>query len=660
MARVGSEDAAGVAVGLPAVGLFAFFAAADAGFDPLVWLPGGLFLLALLALVLAVRPSILEGIPRSTVVAIGLLAAFAAWSLMTIGWAAVKGMAWEGGNRALVYVVVYALFALWPWRPNVAAVLLGTFSVAVAVIGAGAVLLTIRSDDPLEAFVGGLFAEPVGYHNANAALFVIAFWPALLLGSRREVPPLARGVLLAAAALLLPLAILSQSRGSLLVFPVAAAIVFAITPNRARLLVTSAPVVATALLALDALLGVYNPGDGPEAVRTLVEARDAVAPLVAAVLVLGTVLAFLDRRIELPPRIARVGSRSLGAAAVTGCAVAILVLLPADPTGRAGDAWREFKAGHVPDTGSSHFTSGLGSNRYDFWRVGLAEFADSPVEGIGADNFAVPYVRERRSDEEPLYPHSLEIQVLSQTGLLGAALFLGFFVAAGLAVARARHLGAFGRAVAAAALSSCVYWLGHGSGDWLWEFPGLAAPALACLGLAAGLGRAAGVEAKGGSVRRRRLFAASAATVGIAGATSLTLPWLSAKEVDAAAAWRSDPRAAFDRLERARALNPLSERSDLLAGAIASRGRDWPRMRAAFERALERNPSSWYAEFELGVVDAVQGRRDSALEHLERARRLNPREPALAVLRDRILRRATVDPDDFDRFFLQRVGERTG
>jgi tetratricopeptide (TPR) repeat protein len=270
-------------------------------------------------------------------------------------------------------------------------------------------------------------------------------------------------------------------------------------------------------------------------------------------------------------------------------------------------------------------------------------------------------VRERRSDEEPLYPHSVEIQVLSQTGLVGAALFVGFFVAAGLAVARARHLGAFGRAVAAAALSSCAYWLGHGSGDWLWEFPGLAAPALACLGLAAGLGRAARVEANGAPMRRRRLFAATAATVGVAGAASLTLPWLSAKEVDAAAAaWRGDPRAAFDRLERARTLNPLSERPDLLAGAIASRRRDWPGMRAAFARALERNPSSWYAEFELAVVDAVQGRRSSALRHLERARRLNPREPALAVLGDRIRRGAAVDPDDFDRFFLLRLGERTG
>ncbi len=228
------------------------------------------------------------------------------------------------------------------------------------------------------------------------------------------------------------------------------------------MLLTLAPVVVATLLARGPVLDAYGPDGELEAARALAEARDTVAPLVAALFVVGLLAALVDRRIQIPPGFARFAGRSLGAAALVGCAVSILVLLPPDPAGRAADAWREFKAGHRPDTGSSHFTSGFGSNRYDFWRVGLAEFARSPLQGIGADNFAAPYVRERRSDEEPLYPHSVEVQVLSQTGLVGAALFLGFLVSAGFAAARARHLDPFGRALAVSGVTACVYWLGHG------------------------------------------------------------------------------------------------------------------------------------------------------------------------------------------------------
>ena len=43
-------------------------------------------------------------------------------------------------------------------------------------------------------------------------------------------------------------------------------------------------------------------------------------------------------------------------------------------------------------------------------------------------------------------------------------------------------------------------------------------------------------------------------------------------------------------LDGARKLNPLSTRADILAGAIASRVNDLPRMRLAFSRALARDP----------------------------------------------------------------------
>jgi tetratricopeptide (TPR) repeat protein len=146
----------------------------------------------------------------------------------------------------------------------------------------------------------------------------------------------------------------------------------------------------------------------------------------------------------------------------------------------------------------------------------------------------------------------------------------------------------------------------------------------------------------------------------VAVAISLTLPWLAAREVERAAdSWRASPEDAYATLDRARTLNPLSARPDLVAGAIAMRLEDYDRAEAAFERALDRHGDSWYAELELAVIAAVEGRREDALARLDRAEELNPREETLAIVREGVVTGEPVDPHVLDQIFLQRVEERT-
>jgi tetratricopeptide (TPR) repeat protein len=123
----------------------------------------------------------------------------------------------------------------------------------------------------------------------------------------------------------------------------------------------------------------------------------------------------------------------------------------------------------------------------------------------------------------------------------------------------------------------------------------------------------------------------------------------------AAGSWRDDRETAFDRLERARALNPLSDNPDLVAGAIASCLGDHARMRVSFERALERNPHNWYAYFELAVVAALDGRREEALQLLGTARRLVPRESAIALVTSQVRAGKPISPAGLDRLFLRRL-----
>jgi tetratricopeptide (TPR) repeat protein len=143
-------------------------------------------------------------------------------------------------------------------------------------------------------------------------------------------------------------------------------------------------------------------------------------------------------------------------------------------------------------------------------------------------------------------------------------------------------------------------------------------------------------------------------------AVCCALPWLSHRQIDrAVAVWRSDPESAYDHLERARALNPLSAEPDLVAGAIAARLDDRSRMPALFARSLERNPHSWYAQLELGLAESISGRPQAAVAAVRRAIALNPQEPLLRQTLRRLEQGEQISPSSLDAVFLDRIASRT-
>jgi len=105
-----------------AFAVFVAWAVAEAGYAATTWYPGTFFLVLLAAVTLAgipfARPS------RIVAASIGFFAAFTGWSFLSIIWAQVKGDAWDGANRTLLYLVVYAFFVLVPWRLLTVAVLI--------------------------------------------------------------------------------------------------------------------------------------------------------------------------------------------------------------------------------------------------------------------------------------------------------------------------------------------------------------------------------------------------------------------------------------------------------------------------------------------------------------------------------------------------------
>jgi tetratricopeptide (TPR) repeat protein len=236
-------------------------------------------------------------------------------------------------------------------------------------------------------------------------------------------------------------------------------------------------------------------------------------------------------------------------------------------------------------------------------------------------------------------------------------LFVSFLVVATVAALRGADPRV--RGVTAGALGATAYWLLHGSGDWLWEFPSLGGAGIAALGLAVGLNTPQG---SGRQPRDRRVSVGLSALVALAAAVaaaSLLLPWWSQARVDGAlSVWRSSPAKAFDLLAQARRVNFLSDTADVTSGTIAAHVRDWPQMERSFRRAVERNPSNWYAHLELGVVATQNGRFDEATAQLGEASALDPREPVIRFALQRALRRQRISPAAVDRALLRSLPVR--
>ena len=638
------------------VAVLLWFAARDGGFAATTWLAGAVLVAVLAALAVVLGPQD-RWASRETAGATAALAAFTAWCYLSISWSAVQDDAWDGANRTLLYFALFVLVAALPWRRQTMLVLFGVFAVAVASIGIVQFSRAAAAEEPTAYFQFGRFASPILYQNGNCALFLMAFWPALFLASRRSAPVAVRGLCTGAATALLELALLTQSRASVVAVALSFGLYLLLVPGRLRALLHATVPALILAATYRPLLDVFTAARAQQvSAESLHNARSTllVSTLIAAAL--GCAIAFADRRWRISRRAQRTTGRIAVASALAALAVGLVVVALNDPAGRVDRAWTSFTTTRTVPPQGTNFSTGLSGTRYDLWRVALLEVRDEPLVGVGVDNFAVDYLRERRTVDEPSYPHSILLRVVSQTGLIGGLLLGAFLAFVALAFVRARGTGdRDSRGLSGLALVIAGYWLVHGSVDWFWEIPVLGGLAFVCFGVVARAGGAAADETR--MLLKPRLASPVALALLAAALLALVPPWLSAKQTSrAASGWRASPAAALDRLREARALNPLSDEPDLIAGAIASRVGDLPTMEASFRRALERNPLNWYAHLELAIAQALQGDVGAARLELNRARALNPLEYAIGVVERDLDEGRKPSPAEIDQLFLERAG----
>ncbi len=593
----------------------------DGGYPTTSWYPAGVLVGGLL-IAQALGRSLHVGWDIQTA-AVGSVFAFATIELASIIWASSKGAAWDSANRTFTYGLIFLMFA--GWRSSERAKHLLALFLIAGLTAVGIWSLHSAAQSPGTAFLFGRLALPTGYANATAALFLIPFWPAVSLAADRKRGALFRALALGCAAGLAAVAYVPQSRGALYAFPVAVVILLVLARNRLR--TSLALIVALAPTAYF----IHTLSEPYEAVtlaaQTHATNRAAVAAILAGVFaaLLGAAIAFADERFDfgVPSwyRYVRIGALVLVLAAVIG------LVSTHSPSAAARSAWTSFRTPEASGgVGGTRLLGNLGSNRYDFWRVALGMAKRHPLLGVGADNFSEGYLQHRRSGEQPQYPHSLEMSVLSQTGAIGSIVFLAFVSLAGVAVVRARRFRTASSALIAGCATAFAYWLVHGSVDWLWEFPALGGTAFILLGLA--ISR----ERTSAGPRSLRL-AVIVATAVIA--ASFVPPWLAARQTERAAAiWRGDPSLAYSLLDQAAGLNPLSDTPDLTEMTIAAQQGDVARMRSRAERAISRDHNNWFSQLQLAVALSHQQQWAAARRAAAIALHLNPSEPlARDVLR---------------------------
>jgi len=489
---------------LLAVAVMILWAAHNGGYDEDTWYWGALGLLAVLVLTVGAFGTGWTRWHRSLKLAFVAFTLYVAWSYLSITWASYKGDAVTGSNRALLYLIVFTLFAVVPWTPARARIVLLVYAIGVGVIG-GLILEAMASaHNSGSLFSQGRLISPTGYFNSSAALFTSAAFVSVALAVRKELPALLRGLLLAIACAGLQLALLAESRGWLFTLPLVLVAAIAVAPARLRTIAAAILPTVGALVALPRLLDVFRAfgGFNPNQSAVIDAAKHAARPgllICGAVFVVGTVFAALDGRVT-GPTLSRWRVRLIGllvaALAVGAGAAGGAVATHGHPVAFVKRQWNGFTHPSESFSSSSHFAV-VGSGRYDAWRVALDALEAHPIGGLGQDNYADYYIVHRHTGEELQWTHSIEMRLLAHTGLVGFFLFVVFVLAALAAAIRNRNRGGALGAMAGIAVLPFVVWWIHGSVDWFWEMPALSGPALGFLAMAGALGGRVGTTSPG-------------------------------------------------------------------------------------------------------------------------------------------------------------------
>jgi hypothetical protein len=617
-ARLGDTPpgAAALGVGLAIVVLYAMFASGAIDIPDETRLQVGVALLSLatLAGVLFGRGLRVAGVPGAGL-GIVLLAGFAAWSALSIAWSISPDQSWLWANRAIAYTLVaWLALALGSSLPRAPERVAGGFLAIATFVSlyalAGKVIPWVEVPGLFDLNTAEQFARlraPIDYWNALGMVMVLAI-PIALRGATAWDWPVRFRV--ASAAALVPLAltlILTYSRGGLIALAVAVAVLVWAGPDRTALFVTfvggllaAAPATIFALTR-DSLTDDNVPvGD-----------RDVDGLILGVLILIGIVLAVRlaawvadnRERLVLGPhgrRLVLRGSLAAVVAVVLGLVVAAGVS-DRGLTGTVSHQWDEFTtAKEDKTTDASRVLQANSGNRWVWWMEALGAWSDRPLVGHGAGSFPLLHRQYRDDLTQVKQPHSVPLEFLSETGLIGGLLVLGgLLLLAGLATVGmlARPPG-LDRAFAAAMLAALAGFGLHMWIDWDWDIPAVMLPVMIFLGVlvARPPTQSEYPVAAPGIGTRAIVFGIGCVAAGLI-AVSAILPWYSSKLTNDAlslASTNTEPnlKEAARKAALAKRLNPFTIQPLLAEASVLERGNQGAAAYDSLVEAVKLQPAN--------------------------------------------------------------------
>ncbi|HEU5142766.1 MAG TPA: O-antigen ligase family protein [Solirubrobacterales bacterium] len=635
-AWVGRIEWNGVALWLLGFALVAYLGLEGGGYDAPIHDRVGIAVWWFLLLGVAVAALPRRRPATLALAGLALLAAFVAWTALSLTWTESGERTLADLARVLLYLGVFALALFGSGRDGARNLAAG---LAAGVVLVASIALLSRFEpawfpaaDETAQFLGTnreRLSYPLHYWNGLAALLAIGLPPLLYLAS--DARTIAVRVLGAGALPILVLALfLTLSRGGLGAAVIAFVLYLVLASDRLPKLLTSliagvgGVVLCLAVASRDALHDGFS-GPVAETQGDEMLLLTAGVCVVVAALQAGLWRILGDRPTR--PRPSHGSPRRYLAAGGVAAVVLLGLSLALGAPDRAADAWDEFKRPDSPGEGSGRLISASGQNRYEYWRSAVDQNATEPLTGTGSGTFEYWWTRDRTSADAVRDTHSLYMQTLGELGIVGLLLLVAFLlvVLLGGAVTLFRADGER-RSLLAAALAGCVAFCISAAFDWTWQIPVIP---VALLLLAAALLTPAGEGGEGdrGGLRLplRIGFAAIAAAAIVAISVPLaTTSLVRESEADARA---GDPIGALEAARSAENVQPGAATPRLQQALVLEEIGDLAAAAEAATEATERESTNWRTWLILSRIEARRGNAVEAVQAFRRARSLNPLSP---------------------------------
>jgi hypothetical protein len=625
---VGARDAA-VGIGVAAA-IFAL-SYADGGFAPTTRSYAGIAAWWLLGAGAALGiAGARAGINRLALAAVGLLAAFAVWILISVNWATDAARTFEQFNQVSLYVAVLAI-AIVLARLVPASWVVGGVALALSAIACVALVsrcfpstFGLQPGRSILTPLASRLSFPLGYWNGLGIEVALAY-PLLLaiMTSRRS------RVASAVAALPLPILAavmyLTSSRGAFAAAAVGVIAYVVLTPRRwsalAALVVAGlSGAVALAVLvhkdalvngSVDTALGVHQ---GHRAALMI-----GVACVVTALIWLG--LVELGRRLSTPPR-------AVGVAVVIAVVGLVLVaIIASHPVAKFDQFKNPFALGGSHSTfTTNHLLGSSGSGRWQFWSAAVSQFRAHPLNGDGAGSWEAWWLQHGSLPVPSEFAHSLYLEALGELGIIGLLLIGGAVVVAAVGAVRSALALQSGEIAAAAACG--IAFFVAAAYDWVWQLAGIALVGVGMLGFALGALPAQRASAWGRFGAFRPILAL-VAVAAIIPQYVLLAAGSHLRNSQAAYNARNGPRARSEALA-AKAIEPWAASPYLQLGFVAEAEHNYSEAVRWGNEAIQRSRRDWSVWANVAVFETMNGNVAAARRDLAEARRLNPHSTVLA------------------------------